>query len=114
MMDIDDTEIRQREIERLEKQRMKDIDLAMHAYARVKKAAGYTSFITLVLTSFTLHSLLLNSEMDIAAHLLAFVINLSLSFVAYKLVREFHPLRRRGAEHWQASKKTRYQISRMR
>jgi hypothetical protein len=101
------------EIEQLEQQRMKDMNLAMHSYSRVTKVAGFAAFIVFVVMSLSMHSTLLISETNVAAHFLALIINLALVFITYKLVGEFHPLRRRGAEHWNASRKTRFLIDRL-
>lgn len=101
------------EIDALERRRMKDLNLAMHAYARTTKAATYASFIVFFVMSVSMHFALINSETNVAAHFLAFVINLALAFITFHLVREFHPLRRLGAEHWKASRKIRYKISRL-
>lgn len=104
----------QQKIKRLEKQRMRDLNLAMRSYARVTRIASYASFIVFVVMSYAMHSALITSETNVAAHFLAFVVNLAIAFITYKLVRELHPLRRLGAAHWNASNKIKYQINRLR
>lgn len=90
-----------------------DFKLAMRSYARVSKTAAYSGFIVFVVMSYFLHGALLTGSADNSAHLLALVVNIALTFVAYKLIHEFHPLRVTGAKYWQSCDQHKQQIKKL-
>ena len=90
-----------------------DFRLAMRSYARVNKTASYSGFIVFVVMSYFLHGALLTGHAENSAHLLALIVNIALTLITYKLIREFHPMRMTGAKYWQSCDERKKQIQKL-